>query len=236
MSVSTSATIVRSTPDHAPSHASPRRLADVPALLDGGGAATVLRRRAIVPAGTLGSGASFAGRRLVGARDLHDAPWWIPATAIWSDAEEQERPEHPWHVGLAHDRSWSRAVLTGLSARLGHEARLAHERGEELTQVHGVGPDGSATVYDGRLGHDVPTVHIVSDHVTRSGAGVTMDSAYRRALFGDQGIAEADIARELADMQLVLADAGLHVAVVDLGTDMLRKAGFARVSVQLMGR
>ena len=37
-------------------------------------------------------------------------------------------------------------------------------------------------------------------------------------------------------MQLVLADAGLDVGVVDLGTTMLRRAGFARVSVQLMGR
>ena len=37
-------------------------------------------------------------------------------------------------------------------------------------------------------------------------------------------------------MQLVLADAGLDVAVVDLGTPMLRRAGVARVSVQLMGR
>jgi hypothetical protein len=236
MSVSTSATIERPTPDQAPSHANPRRLTEQPALLDGAGSVTVLRRRSTVSVGTLGSGALFSGRRLVGALDLDDSPWWIPATAVWSDAEEHERPEHPWHVGMAHDRSWSRAVLTGLSARLGHEARLAHERGDALAQVHGVGPTGPATVYDGRLGHDVPTVHIVSDNVIRSGAGVTMESAYRRALFGDQGMPEADVARELADLQLVLADAGLHVAVVDLGTAMLRKAGFARVSVQIMGR
>ena len=45
-----------------------------------------------------------------------------------------------------------------------------------------------------------------------------------------------EIDRELADVQLVLADAGLDVAVVDVGTAMLRKGGVARVSVQLMPR
>ena len=70
----------------------------------------------------------------------------------------------------------------------------------------------------------------------RWGAGTTVESAYRRALFGDQGLTEDEVARELADMQLVLADAGLDIAVVDVGTTMLRRAGFARVSVQLMGR
>ena len=126
-------------------------------------------------------------------------------------------------------------MLTGLSARLGWEAKIAHERGESLPILRGIGPCGPATVYDGRFGHDVPTVHIVSDTVNRGGAGVTAASAYRRALFGDQGTPEVDVARELADVQLVLADAGIHVAVVDLGTALLRKAGVARVSVQLMG-
>ena len=64
---------------------------------------------------------------------------------------------------------------------------------------------------------------IVSDKVTRWGAGSTFESAYRRALFGDQGLSEDEVARELADMQLVLADAGVDVAVVDVGTTMLRR-------------
>ncbi len=72
--------------------------------------------------------------------------------------------------------------------------------------------------------------------VIRGGAGITAESAYRRALFGDQGLSEDEVARELADMQLVLADAGLDIAVVDLGTALLRRAGVTRVSVQLMGR
>ncbi len=236
MTVSTGATKVQPTVDHARAYASPRWLTEQPALLDGEGAVTVLRRRSAVPIGGLGSGEMVAGRRLVGARDLDDAPWWIPATVAWSDAEDAMRPEHPRPVGLAHDRTWSRAVLTGLSDRLGWEARMAFERGETLATIDGIGPTGSATVYDGGLGHDLPCLLIVSDRVIRWGAGITAESAYRRALFGDQALGEDETARELADMQLVLADAGLDVAVVDLGTTMLRRAGFARVSVQLMGR
>jgi hypothetical protein len=236
MTVSTGATRVQPTVDHARAYASPRWLTEQPALLDGEGAVTVLRRRSAVPIGGLGDGDLVVGRRLVGARDLDEAPWWIPATVTWSDAEDAIRPEHPRPAGLAHDRSWSRAVLTGLSDRLGWEARLAHERGETLATIDGIAPSGSATVYDGGLGNDLPCVLIVSDKVIRGGAGITVESAYRRALFGDQGLSEDEVARELADMQLVLADGGLDIAVVDLGTTMLRRAGFARVSVQLMGR
>lgn len=236
MSVSPGATSVRPTPDHARTSEGRRGLPELPTLVDGTGSVTVLRRRPVVPVGALGSGATVLGRRLVGARDLHDAHWWVPATAVWSDAEDHERPERPWHVGLATDRSWSRAVLTGLSSRLGWEARIAHERGDELPVLTGVDPCDVVTAYDGRLGHDVPTVHLASVNVTRGGAGATVESAYHRALFGDLGTPEVAAERELADVQLVLADAGLHVAVVDLGTSLLRRAGVARVSVQLMAR
>jgi hypothetical protein len=236
MSASPRATNVRPTPDHAPSPGRRHGLPELPALVDGAGAVTVLRRRPAVPLGALGTGISITGRRLVGARDLHDAPWWVPASTVWSDAEDHERPERPWHVGLANDRSWSRAVLTGLSNRLGWEAAMAVERGDRLPTLAGVDPSGAATVHDGRLGHDVPTVHITSPNVSRGGAGTTVEAAYRRALFGDQGTPEPEVARELADVQLLLQDAGLHVAVVDLGTAMLRRAGVFRVSVQLMTR
>lgn len=236
MSVSPGATKVRPTPDHVRSSESRRPLPEMPTLVDGAGAVTVLRRRPAVPAGALGSGVSVEGRRLVAARDLHDAPWWVPAAAVWSDAEVRERPERPWHVGLATDRSWSRAVLTGLSNRLGWEARVALERGERLPVLRALGPCGAATVHDGRLGHEVPTVHIASPNVSRGGAGSTIESAYHRALFGDEGTPEVELARELADVELVLADAGLHVAVVDLGTSLLRHAGVFRVSIQLMTR
>ena len=214
----------------------PAQRTELPDLIDGAGAAAVLRRRRGVPVGALGSTDMTTGRRLVHARDIHDESWWIPASLVWSDAEESERPEHPWFVGLATDQSWSRVVLTGLSHRLAWEARLAHERGVHLPPARGVAVGATAMVLDGRLGHDVPTVHIVSANVVRGAAGVTIESAYRRALFGDRGAADGDIARELADVQLVLADAGLHIGVVDVGTQLLRAAGVARVSVQLMGR
>ena len=236
MSVSTGATNVQSTTEHARSRVTPARLTELPDLIDGAGTATVLRRRPGVPVGALGSAQVTTGRRLVHARDIHDAPWWLPASLVWSDAEDAERPEHPCFVGLATDQSWSRAVLTGLSQRLAWEARLAHERGVHLPPARGVEIGATTRVLDGRLGHDVPTVHIVSENVTRGGAGVTIESAYRRALFGDRGASDGDIARELADVQLVLAEAGLHIGVVDVGTPLLRAAGVARVSVQLMSR
>ena len=87
-------------------------------------------------------------------------------------------------------------------------------------------------VYDGRLGHDVPTVVVVDERFVRWGAGVTHEWAYHRAMFGDRGRQDAE--RELADLDLLLAGIGITVAVVDLGTPLLREAGVHRVSVQLL--
>jgi hypothetical protein len=234
MSMTTATTVAPSTDTRAYGH--PRWSTEQPPLLDGAGNVRVLRRRALVPIGGLVTGTLVDGRRLVRARDLDDAPWWVSARGVWSDAEELERPEHPSCVGLATDRSWVRAVLAGLSDRLGWEARRAFEAGETLARLDGVGPVGGATVYDGRLGHDVPCVLVVSEQAIRWGAGLTIESAYRRALFGDHSLSDEDAARELADLRLLLNDAGLEVAVVDLGTTLLRRAGVARVSVQLMSR
>ena len=156
---------------------------------------------------------------------------------MWSDAEESERPEHPWFVGLATDQSWSRAVLTGLSHRLAWEARLAHERGVHLPPARGVAVGATAMVLDGRLGHDVPTVHIVSENVVRGGAGVTIESAYRRALFGDRGASDGDIERELADVAARARRRRARTSAWSTSApQLLRAAGVARVSVQLMGR
>jgi hypothetical protein len=236
MSVSTGATNVQSTSYHAGTYERPQRLTELPDFIDGARNAAVLRRRAAVPVGALGSADVVTGRRLVRARDAHDASWWIPASLVWSDADDVERPEHPWFVGLATDLSWSRAVLSGLSHRLAWEARLAHEAGAVLPLATGIPTCGTATVFDARVGHDVPTVHIVSDNVVRGAAGSTIDAAYRRALYGDRASTDVEIDRELADVQLVLADAGLDVAVVDVGTALLRKGGVSRVSVQLLPR
>ena len=232
----TSATMVGPSTDHVRAPAGPSRPTEQPALLDGVGDVTVLRRRSTIPMGGLADRELTSGRRLVQARDLDDAPWWVPAVDVYSDAEDHAHPEHPRSVGMEHDFSWSRAVLRGLSGRLGWEAARAVDAGATVRRLTGVGPVGASVVYDGRLGHDVPCVVIESDQAIRWGAGTTFDSACRRALYGDQGLSNEDVGRELADLRLVLATAGLDVAVVDVGTSVLRKAGVFRVSVQLMGR
>jgi hypothetical protein len=193
----------------------------------------VLRRRRVVAHGGLGARAELDGECLVNARDLAGHRWWIPAAAVWTDGDTAERPEHPCPIGLATDRSWTKAVLAGLSDRLGWEARQARDHGRTLPRLDGVAPCDSGTVWDGRLDHEVPTVLVTSAAVERWGAGATVASAYRRALFGDHGTPDAS--RELADMELVLAAAGVRVGIVDLATSLMVKAGVARVSVQLLG-
>jgi hypothetical protein len=191
-----------------------------------------LRRRRVIALGALSARAELDSARLVSAHDLAERPWLIPAAAVWSDAAGDGRPEHPWHVGLATDTSWHRAVLTGLSDRLGWEAKRALERGQLLGRLVDLEEGVGGTVWDGRLGHEVPTVVITSKNVERWGAGVTAASAYRRALYGDQGTTDA--ARQLADIELVLAASGIDVGVVDLATPLMARAGVARVSVQLL--
>lgn len=208
------------------------RPSEQPILAVGDGAVVALRYRRVLEPGALGVRGELGGDRLVSARDLSNRPWWIPAAAIWSDADGGTPPEHPRYVGLATDDDYARAVLTGLSERLGWEALQAHHRGEELPVLDVGDPDSQVVVFDGRLGHQVPTVLVLGERFTRSGAGSTVQSAYRRAMFGDCGTADA--ARELADMALVLDSARIGVGVVDLGTALMRHAGISRVSVQLL--
>ena len=218
--------------DHARMWSGPGRATALPSIVVDDRALVAFRRRRVVALGALASRQELDGERLVSAYDLAERPWWIPAAAVWSDADGDGRPEHPWHVGLATDTSWHRAVLVGLSDRLGWEAKRALDRGLVLGRLDDVDPDVHGTVWDGRLGHEVPTVVITSDNVERWGAGVTVGSAYRRALYGDQGTADA--ARQLADIELVLATSGIDVGVVDLATPLMARAGVARVSVQLL--
>ena len=188
MSVSTGATNVQSTSYHAGSYELPQRLTELPDFIDGGRDAAVLRRRPAVPVGALGSADVVTGRRLVRARDVHDAPLVDPCL--------------PGVVG----RRRSRAPRTPVVRRPGHRSLLVTGRavrpeppprpgrhawptsaGAILPLAPGVNAGRSATVFDGRVGHDVPTVHIVSDNVVRGAAGSTTEAAYRRALFGDRG-------------------------------------------------
>jgi hypothetical protein len=228
----TTSTARRAFTDHARTWSGPVRAPALPSIVVGDRAVIAFRRRRVVALGALEARRELDGERLVSAYDLADRPWWIPAAAVWSDSDHGGRPEHPWHVGLATDSSWHRAVLSGLSDRLGWEAGRALATGRALERLGDVEPGVCGTVWDGRLGHDVPTVVITNDNVERWGAGVTAGSACRRALYGDQGTADAG--RELADIQLVLAASGIDVGVVDLATPLMARAGVARVSVQLL--
>lgn len=208
------------------------RLPEHPILAIGDGAVVALRQRRVLDLGGLAMRVELDGDRLVSAHDLANRPWWIPAAAVWSDAEHGERPEHPRSVGMATDHDRDQAVLKGLSDRLGWEALHAYEDKVSLATLDIPDPDVQAVVYDGRLTHDVPTVLVIGDRFTRWGAGATIESAYRRAMFHD--VPTMDATRELAEMSLVLADAGMDVAVVELGTPVMQRAGISRVSVQLM--
>jgi hypothetical protein len=140
-------------------------------------------------------------------------------------------------VGLATARTQERAYAAGLSDRLGWEAVLVFERGGHLPVVE-PSPAPAATngtrlvVLDGRLGHDVPTVVVLGDGMVRWGAGATWSSAVHRALFGHDG--SLPVEAELAEMLDVLAEAGLGVVGVDLGTAVLSRADVVRRSVQLV--
>ena len=203
-----------------------------PAIVDGDGPVVALRPRPVIAHGALASRRELRGERLVSGYDLSARQWWIPARAVWTDAESAERPEHPWAIGQVTDTDSHRAVLAGLSDRLGWEAQQARQQGHQLSQLPSIDPRARAVIYDGRLGHDVPTVVVVDERFVRWGAGVTLESAYHRAMFGDRGTLHAE--RELGDLELVLAGTGVTVAVVDLGTPLLREAGVHRVSVQLL--
>ena len=112
---------------------------------------------------------------------------------------------------------------------------LEFERGRDLPTVTALGesPLGNAIVLDGRLGHDVPTVIVLGADTMRWGAASTWSGAVRRALYGD--VAEVRRrAGELGELCTMLDAAGLSVAAVDLGTELLRSAGIVRCSVQLV--
>ncbi len=220
------------TPELRASPQRPHRIAG-PAIVDAIGPVVALRPRSVIAHGGLESRRELRGERLVSAGDLAGRPCWIPAAAVWSDADSAERPEHPWAIGQGTDTNREQAVLAGLSERLGWEAWRAQEQGRHLPQLPAIERRQTTVVYDGHLGHDVPTVVVVVDErFVRWGAGVTHESAYRRALFGDR--CRPDAERELGDIELLLAGSGITVAVVDLGTPFLREAGVQRVSVQLL--
>ncbi len=96
----------------------------------------------------------------------------------------------------------------------------------------GVDHGDGTTVFDGRLGHGIPTVVVVRDAVALWGAGSTFAAAYHRALFGHQGTSGPS--GELDMLRAWLTAVGLDVVVVDLGSPVIEQAGVQRLQVQLL--
>ncbi|MFV0310003.1 MAG: hypothetical protein ACK5OX_19915 [Desertimonas sp.] len=214
-----------------------------------GGKITPLRRADAVAPGGLAQRRPVSDRDLITAHDLTGTAWWIAAAAVWLDAagdqpggESDHDRRRPRATGLATARTTTAAMLAGLSDRLGWEAVEALSAGSDLppltaghlTDAEGV-DERDVTVLDGRIGHDVPTVVVLGDDVTRWGAGRTWTTALHRALFGCDR-AGADDPLELAWIADRLRDAGLTPASVDIGSANLRRHGVVRTSVQLLLR
>jgi hypothetical protein len=211
--------------------------ADAPALVVRTTHVVALRHRPVVALGALSDRTTIEGERLVSAQDATGGACWIPAGAVWSDAEDADHPQHPRPVGLATALTPERALSAGLSDRLGWEAVLHFERGSYLPVVDtaAVGDrasdDDRLVVLAGRLGHDVPTVVVLGADLVRWGAAATWATAVHRALYGDDG--SLAVEEELADVVDTLRKARLGVVGVDLGTSLLRRANVVRWSVQL---
>jgi hypothetical protein len=206
----------------------------VPTLVVGEGPIVALRRRPVIAMGALLERGEIDSPRLVSAVDLAGRPWWIPADAVWSDADVSIQPQHPRPTGLATGRTRESALLAGLSDRIGWEAVLEYERGRNLPALEGALVSGAEDllVLDGRLGHDIPTVVIVSHDMVRWAAASTWAGALHRGLYGDDG--NADDTDELATLVQLLGRRGIAAVAVDLATPLIRAAGVVRYSVQLL--
>lgn len=193
-----------------------------------------LRQRPVVALGSLENHGFAGGDRLVTAHDDQGQGWWISAQAVWSDADASGHPENPLPIGLATAATRDEAVVAGLSDRLGWEAVLEFERGTDLPRAEALDDvaDENVVILDGRLGHDVPTVVVLGRDMVRWGAATTWHGAMRRAMYGDDGNVESG--HELPEMCEILGRSGLGVAAVDLDSPLLRRAGIARCSVQIV--
>ena len=123
-----------------------------------------------VPVGCAGLGRRGRGAAAgPGHGRRRHAPWWIPATSCGPTPRTRRAPSTPgpsaWpRIGPGHGRSSpaSATVSAGRPASLTSAVR-------PLPAATGSACPVGATVLDGRLGHDVPTVLIVVEHVARWG-------------------------------------------------------------------
>ena len=210
----------------------PPRPSALPTIVGRNGPVVALHQRDVIAPGGIADQAVVDGDRMVAARDLAGDQWWLPAAAVWVDAEAETRPDHPRPAGLATGRDRVAAITAGLSDRLGWEAVLEFDRGRELGLAPGMNAPERLVVLDGRVGHEVPTVVTLGDDIVRWGAGATWSQALDRAVFGHDAVnASVD---ELSQVSERLGRDGLTIATVDLATPLLARAGVFRTSVQLM--
>jgi hypothetical protein len=184
--------------------------------------------------GRLANRQLLRGHRQVPAIDGNGTHCWIDAAAVWTDGE-QCWPEHPEPIGLATAPTWDRALLIGLSDRVGWEAQHHWEHGATLPSVKALSRCASVhlRLLDGRLDHGLPTVVATSATRTTWGAGATWEAAYGRALYGRAWPSDP---AELATVAAVLASAGLGLAAVEIGSSVLSAHELPRFSVQLTSR
>ena len=153
--------------------------------------------------------------------------WWLPAAAVWVDAEAGTQPDHPRPAGLATGRDRVAAITAGLSDRLGWEAVLEFDRGREpgpgarrerprapdraRRACRPRGPDrrhaGRRHREMGRRGH--------------LGAGAPPGGVRPRCR------RDASV-HELKQMSERLGRDGLAIATVDLATPLLARSGIFR--------
>ena len=188
------------------------------------------------PAAASRGGPGFARRprspldapRLVSAVDLVGRSWWIPAEAVWSDADGDapapasvgDRPGHRPQPGGRHARRPERPARLGGRRWLGTWAASC----PSSTASASATADG-AVVYDGRLGHDVPTVVVVTG-LRRPGGPV------RRSPRPTTGRCSATTAASATPASWTCSArcspvAGLDVVAVDLGTPVFNRVGGA---------
>ena len=175
--------------------------------------------------------------RLVSAVDLGGRAWWIPAAAVWSDADGDAQPQHPRAIGLAAGRSREVAVLAGLSDRLGLGGQRRPGSAAASCPSWTASASTTGTARSSTTAASVTTSRPWSWSGTPwpcGAPGRRSPRRYHRALFGDHGHRRPrpvswTMLRRLLDRR------GLDVVAVDLGTPADRAGRCGALSVQLAG-
>ena len=82
----------------------PPRPSALPTIVGRNGPVVALHQRDVIAPGGIADQAVVDGDRMVAARDLAGGQWWLPAAAVWVDAETETRPDRPRPAGLLSGR------------------------------------------------------------------------------------------------------------------------------------